>query len=144
MAYPARTGIGYRVNKPDGTYEYRYFEPIHTEPREIPITQQTSRGTLYTGHGAASDQGQADPLLGGGTGSLSFPRNQRENTHPTGTPKFCGDTGAARGTDSLIRGDDFSHAPARLPATYTLRHLIMESVTCHNFEPRRRQAPYIP
>jgi len=55
--------------------------------------------------------------LGGGTGSLSFPRNQRENTHPTGTPKFCGDAGAACGTFSLNRGADFLHAPARLSAT---------------------------
>ena len=117
MAISARTGAGYRVYKSDGTYKYRYFEPIHTDPREIPITEQMSRGTLYTGHGAASDQGHADPLLGGGTGSLIFPRNQRENTHPTGTPKFCGDAGAARGTFSLNRGADFLHAPARLPAT---------------------------
>ena len=98
MAYSARTGAGYRVYKTDGTYEYRYFEPIPTEPREITITEQIRGGTLYTGHGTASDQRHADTLLGGVTSSLGFSRTQRETAHPTGTPKFCGDPGAARGT----------------------------------------------
>ena len=39
MAYPAKTGVGYRINKPDGNYEYQYFEPISTEQREMPITR---------------------------------------------------------------------------------------------------------
>ena len=117
MAYPARTGGGYRVNKPDGTYEYRYFEPIATEPRENPIIERMREGALYTGHGAISDQGHADPLFGGGMSSLSFSRTQREIAHPTGTPKFCGNSGAAYETYSLNRGNDFTHAPARLSAT---------------------------
>ena len=117
MKYPERTGVGYRVDREDGTYSYQYFEPIPSSQRHFQTIKETKGGNLLTGHGTASDQGHADPLLGGGTGSLSFPRNQRENTHPTGTPKFCGDAGAARGTFSLNRGADFLHAPARLPAT---------------------------
>ena len=117
MTYSARTGAGYRVYKTDGTYEYRYFEPIHTEPREIAITEQTRVGALDTGHGTSSDQRRADTLLGGVTKGLGFSRPQRETAHPTGTLKFCGDAGAARGTFSLNRGADFLHAPARLPAT---------------------------
>ena len=120
MAYPARTGVGYRVNKPDGTYEYQYFEPISTAPREIPITEWKRGEALYTGHGAVSDQRHADPLLGGGASSLNCSRTQREIAHPTGTPKFCGNSGAARETDSLNRGNDFTHAPARLSATLAL------------------------
>ena len=69
MAYPARTGVGCRIDKPDGTYEYRYFEPISTESREIPIVVQRMGETLNTGHGTVSDTGQADQLLGGGTSS---------------------------------------------------------------------------
>jgi len=117
MKYPERTGVGYRVDREDGTYSYQYFEPIPSSQRHFQTIKETKGGNLLTGHGTASDQGHADPLLGGGTGSLSFPRNQRENTHPTGTPKFCGDAGAARGTFSLNRGADFLHAPARPPAT---------------------------
>ena len=117
MAYPAKTGVGYRVNKPDGTYAYQYFEPISTAPREISITEWKRGEALYTGHGTVSDQRHADPLLGGGASSLSYSRTQREIAHPTGTPKFCGNSGAARETYSLNRGNDFTHAPARLSAT---------------------------
>ena len=120
MAYPARSGVGYRVNKPDGTYEYRYFEPISTEPREIPITELMGGEALYTGHGISSDQRHADPFLGGGMSNLNYSRIQRENAHPTGTPKFCGNSGAVCETFSLNRGNDFTHAPARLSAILLL------------------------
>jgi len=88
MAYPARTGVGYRVNKPNGTYEYQYFEPIPTEQRENPIIEQTREGALNMGHGAISDQRHVDPLLGGGASSFNYSRTQREIAHPTGTPNF--------------------------------------------------------
>jgi len=117
MAYPARTGAGYRVNKPDGTYEYQYFESIPTEPRENPIIERMGGEALYTGHGIFSDQRHADPLFGGGVGCVNFPRTQREIAHQTGPPKFCGNSGAGRETYSLNRGADFTHAPARLSAT---------------------------
>ena len=70
MAYPARTGVGYRVNKPDGTYEYQYFEPLFTEQREIRITERMGDEALYTGHGISSDQRHADPFLGGGASNI--------------------------------------------------------------------------
>ena len=117
VAYPARAGAGYRVNRPDGTYEYRYFEPIFTEPNEILITRSMKGGALHTGHGAISDQRHIDPLLGVGASSLNCSRTQCETAHSTGTPKFCGNTGAARETSSLNRGNDYTHAPARLSAT---------------------------
>jgi hypothetical protein len=123
MAYSARIGAGYRVYKTDGTYEHRYFEPIPNESREIPFTERNRGGALYEGHGASSDQRRADTLLGGVTRGLGFSRPQRETAHSTGTPKFCGDTGAARGTFSLNRGTDFLHAPARLPATLSTQLL---------------------
>ena len=66
MAYPARTGVGYRVNKPDGTYEYQYFEPISTAPREIPITELMGGEALYTGRGTIPLKGHLEPLLFGG------------------------------------------------------------------------------
>ena len=120
MTYSARTGVGYRVNKPDGTYEYQYFEPISKESREIPTTGPMRGEALYTGHGTISDQRHADPLFGGGTSNLNYSRIQREIAHPTGTPKFCGNSGAACETFSLDRGNDFTHAPARLSATLLL------------------------
>ena len=122
VTYPARTGAGYRVNRPDGTYEYRYFEPISTEPNEILITRSMKGGALHTGHDAISDQRHIDPLLGGGASSLNGSRTQCETAHPTGTPKFCGNTGAARETYSLNRGNDFIHAPARLSATISCKN----------------------
>ena len=81
------------------------------------------------GHGTISDQGHADPLLGGGTGNLYYSRIQREIAHPTGTPKFCGNSGAACETFSLDRGNDLTHAPARLSATvFVYRKLVLDNI----------------
>ena len=117
MKYPEKTGVGYRVDREDGTYSYQYFEPIPSNQRHFQTIKGTKGGNLFTGHGTISDQGHADPLLGGGTSSFSYSRTQREFAHPTGTPKFCGNSGAACETYSLNRGNDFAYAPARLSAT---------------------------
>ena len=135
MAYPARTGVGYRVNKPDGTYEYQYFEPISMEPHEIPVVVQREGETLNTGHGAVSDTGHADPLLEGGASSLGFSRTQREIAHPTGTPKFCGNSGAACETFGLNRGNDFIYAPARLSATILRGKPLRNKYSIHTYRP---------
>ena len=117
MSYAARTGAGYSTTSPGETIKYQYFEPISTESREIPITERMGGGVLYTGHGIFSDQRHADPLLGGGMRGSNFSRTQCEIAHPTGTPKFCGNSGAVCERSSLNRGNDYTHAPARLSAT---------------------------
>ena len=117
MKYQERTGVGYRVDRGDGIPSYQYFEPIPSSQRHFQTIKGTKGGNLLAGHGAISDQRHADPLLGGGTSNLNYSRIQREIAHPTGTPKFCGNSGAARETYSLNRGNDFTHAPARLSAT---------------------------
>ena len=116
MKYQERTGVGYRVDREDGTYSYQYFEPIPSSQRHFQTIKGTKGGNLLTGHGISSDQRHADPFLGGGTSNINYSRIQRENAHPTGTPKFCGNSGAACETFSLNRGNDFTHAPARQSA----------------------------
>ena len=68
---------------------------VHRHPRENSSIEQMREGALYAGHSISSDQRHADLLLGGGTSNINYSRIQREIAHPTGTPKFCGNTGAA-------------------------------------------------
>ena len=62
---------------------------------------------------------------GGGASSLNYSRTQREIAHPTGTPKFGGNSGAACEIYSLNRGNDFTHAPARLSATMAKKLFVL-------------------
>ena len=119
--YPERTCVGYRVDREGGTHSYQYFEPIPPSQRHFQTIKETKGGNLLTGHSISSDQRHADPFLGGGASNINYSRIQRENAHPTGTPKFCGNSGAACETFSLNRGNDFTHAPARQSAIYHWR-----------------------
>ena len=103
MGYQEGTGVGCLVDRDDGTFDYRYFEPISSSQRHIQTIREPDGGSFRTGYGTVPHQGHADPLLGGGTSSTNFSRTQREIAHQTGPPKFCSYSGTVR-EDSLIRG----------------------------------------